>query len=112
MKRIMYVEYKSDGLAGQGRIGWVELTRSTRSYRYKGKLLLKTKSGYKYNCVDAETGERYWVSGARRDGADRLYGGVVEVDADARQTYWADIRRRPEHVDLERFSSQRAAKTG
>ena len=55
MKRIMYVEYKGGELDGPGRIAWVELSRSRRAYHYGGKLLRKV-SGYKYNCVDAETG--------------------------------------------------------
>jgi hypothetical protein len=36
MKRIMYIENKSNGLSGSGRIGWVEMSRSTRSYVYAG----------------------------------------------------------------------------
>ena len=55
MKRIMYIELKGDELEGPGRIGWVELSRSRRSYRYGDKLLQKV-AGYKYNCIDAETG--------------------------------------------------------
>ena len=102
MKRIMYVEYKGDALAGPGRIGWVELSKARRSYRYGGKLLQKC-IGYKYNCFDSETGDRYWVSGPRRDGCDRLYGGVVEIDDDARVEYWTAIRQKPECSELVSF---------
>ena len=56
MKRIMYVEYKGGELDGPGRIAWVELSRSRRAYHYRGRLLHKV-AGYKYNCVDAETGD-------------------------------------------------------
>lgn len=59
MKRIMYIECKAGSLQGPGRIGWVEFSRSGRSVYYAGKRLEKTKSGYKYNCVDVETGESY-----------------------------------------------------
>jgi hypothetical protein len=92
----MYVENKSGGLDGDGRIGWVEMSRTARSYTYRGRRLLKTKSGYKYNCVDEENGEEYWVSGPHRDGADKLYGGIVQVDDDARVEYWTTIRKQPE----------------
>jgi len=93
----MYSECKGGELDGPGRIGWVEVTRSTRSYRYNGKLLQKV-NGYKYNCVDAETGERYWVSGPKKNGEDKLYGGIVHIDEDAREEYWLKIRRLPQFV--------------
>ncbi len=98
MRRIMYVENKSGGLDGDGRIGWVEMSRTGRSYTYRGRRLLKTKSGYKYNCVDEEKGDEYWVSGPHRDGADKLYGGTVQIDDDARIEYWTKIRKQPDRV--------------
>lgn len=98
MRRIMYVENKAGALDGEGRIGWVERSRTGRSYVYRGRRLLKTKSGYKYNCVDEETGDEYWVSGPHRDGADKLYGGVVQIDEDARVEYWTTIRDQPDRV--------------
>jgi len=103
MKRIMYIEYKGGSLAGPGRIGWVELSKAKRSYRYNGKVLQKCV-GYKYNCFDAETGEHYWVSGPKRDGSDRLYGGVVEIDDDARDEYWTSIRKKPECSTLASYT--------
>lgn len=99
MKRIMYIECKGEGLDGPGRIGWVEISRSTRSYAYGGKRFLKTKSGYKYNCVEEETGEHYWISGPKKKGGDKLYGGAVEIDDDARVEYWTKIRGQPESVN-------------
>jgi hypothetical protein len=72
VRRIMYVENKSGGLDGNGRICWVELTRAGRTYRYGGRSLLKTKRGYKYNCSDQENGDLYWVSGPHKNGAQRL----------------------------------------
>ncbi|HEY0682355.1 MAG TPA: hypothetical protein VGD45_08500 [Steroidobacter sp.] len=35
MKRIMYIENKSDGLSGPGRIGWVDVSLSARSYVFE-----------------------------------------------------------------------------
>jgi hypothetical protein len=97
MKRIMYIESKAGGLDGPGRIGWVEFSKTKRSYRYASRLLHRCP-GYKYNCVDEETGDEYWVSGPKRDGSDKLYGGVVEIDDDARVEYWTSIRGMAQHA--------------
>jgi hypothetical protein len=98
MKRIMYIEQKEqDGLDGPGRIGWVELARSRRAYLYGGRRLRKV-IGFKHNCVDTETGEMFWVSGPKKNGEDKLYGGVVEIDEDAREEYWRRVRGLPEPV--------------
>lgn len=104
MKRIMYVENKAGGLDGPGRIGWVTFSKSKRSYRYADRLLNRC-AGYKYNCVDAETGEEFWISGPKRDGTDKLYGGVVEIDEDARAEYWNEVRNKPECAHLASYRS-------
>ncbi len=62
MRQIMYVENKSGGLDGEGRIGWVEVSRSGRSFVYRGRRLAKTKSGYKYNCIDEDARVEYWTN--------------------------------------------------
>ena len=111
MRRIMYIENKSGGLDGEGRIGWAEVSRSRRSYEYRGRRLAKTKSGYKYNCIDEESGEEYWVSGPSRDGADKLYGGLVQIDDDARVAYWTEIRERPGLVARSEYRSGASTRT-
>jgi hypothetical protein len=100
MKRIMYIESKAGGVTGPARIGWVEMSRSTRSYTYDGKRFLKTKSGYKYNCIEEETGARYWISGPKKRGGDTMYGGIVDIDEDARIEYWTKVRGLPEWLHL------------
>jgi hypothetical protein len=47
--------------------------------------------------LDVESGERYWISGPRKDGADRLYDEAlpVEIDEDVRIEYWTEIRGMP-----------------
>ncbi len=111
MRRIMYVENKCGGLDGSGRIGWVELSRSRRSYDYGGRKLAKTGSGYKYNCIDMENGDTYWVSGPRKDGADKLYGGVVRIDDDARVAYWTEVRGRPDLVNVTEYRAGASTRT-
>jgi hypothetical protein len=110
MKRIMYIENKVGGLDGPGRIGWVELSRSGQTYYYRGRSLLKVQ-GYKYNCLDVENRDVYWVSGPRADGADKLYGGVVEIDEDARVAYWTEVRKRPSLVHLRQYRAGSSTRT-
>lgn len=102
----MYVENKGqDGLDGPGRIGWVEFKKSGATFHYQGMRLLKIKSGFKHNCINRETGEAYWVSGPKKNGMDKLYGGTIEIDEDAREEYWTKIRNLPQYKHLKKFKS-------
>ena len=104
--RIMYIEDKSgpDGLEGQGRIGLVTFTKTGKSINYAGRQFLSLKGrGFKANYVDAETGDRFWISGCKKDGMDTLYGGIVEIDDDIREQYWTEIRNRPERKNETKF---------
>lgn len=93
---IMYVEYKGDGLAGSATISRVTLSKTGRTVYYRGRSLQSLNgSGYKTSHFDIETGEHYWISGPRKDGFDPLYPAVVEVDEDAREEYWTQIRGLP-----------------
>ena len=95
--RIMYIEYKGDNLEGPARIGRVTFSKSGKSLYYRGHTLLTLAGGgYKANYVDVETGEYYGVSGCKKDGEDRLYSGIVEIDDDVREEYWTEIRKMPE----------------
>jgi hypothetical protein len=111
MRRIMYIENKMGGLDGKGRIGWVEMSRTARSYQYRGRRLQKTESGYKFNCIHEESGDIYWVSGPSKNGTDKLYGGIVSVDEDARIEYWTKIRNQPESVHLYEYRSGGTTRT-
>lgn len=112
MRRVMYIENKSGGLDGPARIGWVEISRSKRTYHYAGRHLAKTSRGYKYNCVDEASGDTYWVSGPSRTGCDKLYGGVVQIDADARSEYWTNVRGKPSHANQGAYVSGASTRTG
>jgi hypothetical protein len=95
--RIMYIERKVESLNGPTRIGRVTFSKTGRSVEYGGRTFLKVK-GYKYNHIDRETREEYWISGPRKDGKDRLYPQStqrVEIDDDVAEEYWRDIRGRP-----------------
>jgi hypothetical protein len=98
--RIMYIESKAEGLNGPARIGRVTFNRTGRTLYYSGRSFQSLKGrGFKANYYDTETGAEYWISGPRRDGLDRLYSKsalVVEIDADVREKYWMEIRKKPE----------------
>ncbi len=94
--RIMYIEDKSGGLTGPCRIGRVRFSKSGATLYYGGRGFKSLGgSGFKANYVDQATGEEFWISGPRRDGADGLYGRITQpqdVDADVADAYWRDIR--------------------
>lgn len=93
--RIMYIELKVN-LTGPARIGRVTFSKTGRTLYYRGQAFQSLRGrGFKANYRDVQTGEHYWISGPRRDGADRLYGEStpVEIDEDVRKEYWSTIRQ-------------------
>lgn len=95
--RIMYVENKSEGLDGPACISRVEYSKSGKSILWNGRELqsLAGRGISKSNYFDVRTGEEFWISGPRKDGADRLYapaGAAVPIDVDVREEYWTKIR--------------------
>ena len=94
----MYIESKGDDTNGSGRIGWVEYSKSMRSIKYKGRTFKKC-AGYKYNCVEVETGITYWITGPKIKGGDKLYGGKFDIDEDARVEYRTNIRKDITKID-------------
>ena len=95
--RIMYIERKAGELVGEARIGRVTYPKTGRSLYYRGKTFA-VGEGLKSNFIDCESGEDYWISGPHRDGRDRLYESnlPIEIDDDAREEYWIEIRNKPE----------------
>ena len=98
----MYIESKATGLTGEARIGRVSFSKTGRTLYYRGRAFQSLRgAGFKANYYDIATGEEYWISGPRRDGADRLYGEPVpvEIDEDVREEYWTQIRSEPQRVN-------------
>ena len=87
----MYLESKEEaGHSGEARIGWVTFSRSGRSIYYQGRCFQRLKGGgISGNYIEVDTGVEYWISGVKKDGADRHWagGGPVEVDEDAYEEY-------------------------
>lgn len=97
--RIMYIEYKGGDLTGPARIGRVTYSKTGSTLYYGGRSFQSLKgSGFKANYFDVESGEHYWISGPRKDGADALYETNVptDIDEDVREEYWMEIRNKPE----------------
>ena len=104
--RIMYIEYKGDGIVGPGRIGKVTFSKTGKSLYYDGRTFHTLNGrGFKANYADSETHERYWISGCKKDGTDALYSTVVEIDEDVREEYWTTIRKKPEMREVKSFRS-------
>ena len=97
----MYLESKADSLTGPARIGRVTFSKTGRTLYYGGRSFRSLKGqGTKANYYDVETGDPYWISGPRKDGADRLYGErlPVPIDDDVRAEYWTTIRGEPDRM--------------
>ena len=74
--RIMYIECKAGRLAGDARIGRMKFSKTGRTLYYRGQTFQSLKgAGFKSNYYCVETGDDYWISGPKRRGGDRLYGG-------------------------------------
>ena len=100
--RIMYIENKSGqlsgtkGVQGPAVIGRVTFSKTGRTLYYQGRRLKKVGNGYKYNHVDEETGEHFWISGPKKNGQDGLYGyRPTPIDEDVREEYWIEVRGKP-----------------
>jgi hypothetical protein len=102
--RIMYIERKMGGDTGPARIGRVAFSQTGRTLYYAGKTFQSLRGrGIYGNYAEVETGEEYWISGCKKDGADRHRFArrrePVEIDDDVRREYWAEIRGQPERSD-------------
>ncbi|MET3874209.1 hypothetical protein [Puniceicoccus vermicola] len=102
LSRIMYIERKAGELIGEARIGRVTFSKSGKSIYYSGKQFKSLKgSGFKSNYFEIESGDDYWISGPKKDGADRLYGErlPIDIDEEVREEYWTRIRNQPDRIN-------------
>jgi hypothetical protein len=98
----MYIECKAEELTGDARIGRVIFSKTGKSIHYGGNTFQTLNGrGFKANYFNVETGEYYWISGCKKNGADRLYGErlPIYIDDDVRVEYWTKIRNLPGCID-------------
>jgi hypothetical protein len=107
MRRVMWIEQKlGDGLVGPARIGWVKVLDKGKRLEYGGQGFRTLRGGgFKSNYYDMQTHEEYWISGCRKDGRDALYNTTVEIDEDALEEYWVNIRKQPENRSVRQMSA-------
>jgi hypothetical protein len=102
----MWIENKSGGtgLSGPARIGRVAYSKSGKSIKYKELTFQSLKGmGFKANYYETESGDKYWISGCRKDGMDALYNTEVEIDQDVLEEYWVEIRGLPENIGISSY---------
>ena len=77
---LKYIElktgYNDDGPAWIGR---VKASRSGRTLYFNGRALKKGVRAASGNYIDLKTGEFFWVSGVKRNSADRHWAGSGKV---------------------------------
>jgi hypothetical protein len=107
MKRVMWIEYKGKEIVGPARIGWVTVRDKGKRLDYRGQSFRSLRGrGFKSNYYDLKTREKYWITGCRKDGANALYNTDVEIDEDALEEYWVNIRKKPDKKNTRQFRAR------
>ena len=101
---LKYIELKT-GFSDNGPawIARVKVSKSGRTIYFNGRALKQGFSGLG-NFIDLETHECFWVSGVKRDGADRHWAGSgrILVEAAALDEYLSIVGRT--ELDKSRFA--------
>jgi len=100
--RIMYIECKRKLAGGEARIGRVTFSKSGQTIYYDGRTFHKIPGGgFKANYYDEARKEEFWISGPKKNGADRLYGErlPIHIDEEVRGEYWSLIRELPDEKE-------------
>lgn len=87
--QLIYIELKSgSGDTGSAWISRVKWSKTRRTLYFNGRAL-KRGQGIGANFYCLETGDEYWVSGAKKNGQDRHWagGGSVMIDSRIAEEY-------------------------
>ena len=89
-KKILYIEQKTDGDSslndrGAAVIGEVKLSKTGKTYYYKGKSFERVSGGgpCSSNYFCPEDKNYYWISGVKKDGKNRHWAGSGGVRIEA-----------------------------
>ena len=105
-QHIKYVERKTDGVRGLGRIAYVEFSNSGKTIYYDGRTLAPLKGfAAKANYYDEETFEEFWISSPRQDGNDSLFPATIEIDEAVCEEYWTAVRKAPGNKTARTYKS-------
>ena len=105
----MKTGYSDNGTAW---IGIVEFSKSGKTIYFDNKALKKIKNtSASANHYDIETGNEYWVSGVKKNGADRHWAGngKIMIDNDAVEEYLTHINQK--ELDFSKFEITEFKKT-
>ena len=82
--QLTYIELKSGySHSGPAWIGLVEFSKTGQTVYFDNKALKKLKiPSHVANYYDIETGDEYWVSGVKQNGADRHWAGHGKIMID------------------------------
>ena len=79
--RLMYVELKSGfNDDGPAWIGMASFSKTGRTIYFNGQAFQGGRIGG--NHQEVESGETYWISGVKKDGADRHWAGSGKIKID------------------------------
>lgn len=82
IKNILYIELKTDySDNGPAWIGRVKYSKSGNTIYFNNKAFQAYES-VGSNYIDIETGDRYWISGVKKNGEDRHWAGSGKIMID------------------------------
>ncbi|PKM95598.1 MAG: mannose-1-phosphate guanylyltransferase [Firmicutes bacterium HGW-Firmicutes-1] len=103
LERILYIELKS-GYSDDGPawIGIVKYSKSGQTIYFNNKGFQQS-ADISSNYKDIETGERYWISGVKKNGEDRHWAGSgkIMIDRDIVDEYLQITGQKS--IDTKRF---------
>jgi hypothetical protein len=88
--RIMYVQLKTgyDTDRGPSWISRVRFSKTWKTAYFHGRTLRRRPGLFDANFFDVETGDRFWLSGPKRDRTDGRYSSArPAIDEDVRAEY-------------------------